>query len=1422
MSTIIGDMEIRLRADIARLQRDMDDARRIAGGAMDRIGRAAGAAKTAIAGIAAGLTAAAFGAWIKGAIDAGDAASKLSAKTGIAVKDIAGLQMSFELGGVGSDKMEASMARLSKGIVEGNKTLDVLRIKTTNADGSFRNTRDVLYAVADRFAGMTNVTHKAALAIELFGKSGQDLIPMLNGGSEAMREMDAMAIKLGMSISEETAKKAEEFNDTLDLLGMGSQGVARGLSAELLPTLSSLAGTFLTTMTEGDKLAKTAQFLGSAFKILYTVGLSIVEAFKTVGTVIGGTIAHITNVLGGFAEVAQKLIAGDFKGAVETVAATMRQSGAIAVGVGEEVAASWQDTGTTISKVWDGSGADAVTAMNKIRRAATVVGVDSDTLAKAELKRKKEAEAAEKALAKAREDGYKIQKDYLAQLAAVDKLKYGDINAEIADTVKQAEANEKLIATYGMSKLAIEQASLARVEEQLAQADSIGLTEVETQKLQSLIDAKKRNIAAVGKVEKLENGSDVARAKELLDIMSQIDQVTKSAAAGMADSFGKVGSAIGSLTTALSAYGRTQAAIAAELAVATKGADGDSSKIQKANAIAAQQSAQAQVRSYADMSKAAKGFFKENSTGYKVMEGAEKAFRAYEMAMAVQTMVTKSGFLTAFTSLFVANKATQTAAELAAVGPSVGAASAQSSAWGVTAVVKAIASLPFPANLAAGAATLAAVVAIGAKMVGGVGGANVSKQRQETQGTGSVFGASDAKSDSISRAIEIAASNSSIELNYTAGMLASLRNIESSLGGLGNLLIRGSGVTGSVAADRTGAAQNFGSSTMGTLALGGPFAVVLDKIFGGFFSKVTGKILGSVFGGKVSTIDTGITANKGSLGSVLSDGVTASQYADTKKSGGWFRSDKYGTQLSGLGPEADAQFTKVVLNMSDAIKHAGGLIGQSGDAFIQRLNSFEVDIGKISLKGLTGEQIQKELEAVFSKLGDDMAKYAVGGLAQFQQVGEGYLETLVRVATNYANLDATLQSIGMTFGSTGLASIAAREHLIDLMGGIGELASAASSFADNYLTEAERLAPVQKYVTEQLRAMGLASLDTRDKFKEYVLGLDLTSDAGQRQYASLMQLEAAFAKTHAATKDLTKSEQAIADERADLQQRLNQLTKTSAELRAIEREQIDASNRNLFDQIVAREDLAGAYDRESSALQSLVDGMKSAQASTLSYRDSLALGSLSTLTPLQKAAEAQRQYEASLAKVRTNPTDSQAYGASQAAATAFLTASQVINASGDAQVAAVAKVQSDMAMLATLAGNQVTDAQRQLSVMDKQYGALVALNETVLSFKDALLKVTELGAAGQTGTTTTLNYAEIGTSNMAPLVAEIKALRLSNEAMASELEGLRKDAFKHTEALIDSTQSAGAQTAKTVVAGQTAAYTDAGWVAKSVAKEMLN
>ncbi|SIR85900.1 tape measure domain-containing protein, partial [Janthinobacterium sp. TND4EL3] len=653
---------------------------------------------------------------------------------------------------------------------------------------------------------------------------------------------------------------------------------------------------------------------------------------------------------------------------------------------------------------------------------------------------------------------------------AVQELK-DERDKDAASAFDEIEANKQAIATFGLTKAQIEALTLARMEERLARRgpQDLDLDEAEVNHLIRMIGLQKEKAATATTLGALDAGTDVTKAKELLDILTAVDNAAKDAASGMAASFGSVGSAIGGMTTALSGFSRDQAAIAAQLATSMKDAAGDPTKIARAQAMAAQQGAQAQVRSYGDMASAAKGFFKENSTGYKVMQTAEKAFRAYEMAMAVESMVKKIFFKETEVAANLTLNATKLTGEVTTSAASTGLAATEASAWGITAVVKALASLPFPANLAAGAATLAAVVAIGAKLMGGMGGGSVSlsEQRQAATGTGTVLGDSSAKSESIAHSLAIMEKNSGLGLAYSASMASSLRQVVAGIGGLGGLLVRNAGVTGSVAPDSYGAAQNLFNSTLGKIPL-----------IGGILGKVGGGVLGSIFGGKTTTLDTGLTLSKATLDSIAGRGVSSSQYTDTKTSGGWFSSDKNSTALNGLGPEANDQFTKIILGLRDTVQSSATALGIGGDAFNARLKTFVVDLGKISLKDLKGEEIQKALEAAFSKLGDDMASFGVAGLEQYQAVGEGYLETLARVANDYMQVSDVLAVLGKSFNTTGLGAVALSESLIAAAGGLESLTSGTGYFVENFLTEAERMAPITKSVNDAMGRLGQSGVTT--------------------------------------------------------------------------------------------------------------------------------------------------------------------------------------------------------------------------------------------------------------------------------------------------------------------------------------------------------
>jgi len=538
---LVSDIEIRLRADIARLQQDMDRARQQVGSAMSRITQLAKGAGAALAAIGAGVAVGALANFVKQAIDATDAVSDISQRTGVAIKDIAALQLWFQKGGNEAGVFEGAMIKLSRSIAEGNSALESIGVRTRDANGNLRSNVDVLLDSADAFAKLEDGTMKTALAIDAFGKSGAQLIPLLNEGSEGLREMQEMADKLGLTFDQKTVDAAGDFNDTLDFLGLAAQGVGRKVAAELLPTLNSLVGSLLNFVTSGNGVQTAAQTIAAGFKIIYTVGVSVVTLFTTLGKVIAGSLALVTtNAVNSFEvisrvirgslsaissgadgamSVLRNLASGDIKGAWNAIGEAGKQvgsdinstfqdvwglmqtnavkSGAIVSYAFDDITEGLSSAGKAISDVWSGQGDLAISAFATITSssAATADAVEKDA------KKQKEAlDTVNKILEKSNKDLDDLQQQLVKNYEDLARERYSMIDSARAE----AEQNEFLAETFGMTESAVIRLQASRLLEQEAQRLGRDLTKEEIEDLERVIELKERSAKAVANRAELE------------------------------------------------------------------------------------------------------------------------------------------------------------------------------------------------------------------------------------------------------------------------------------------------------------------------------------------------------------------------------------------------------------------------------------------------------------------------------------------------------------------------------------------------------------------------------------------------------------------------------------------------------------------------------------------------------------------------------------------------------------------------------------------------------------------------------------------------------------------------------------------------------------------------------------------------------
>lgn len=222
-----------------------------------------------LAGLGAALSLGALVAAGKAALDSADELSKLAQKTGLSVESLSLLKPIAEQSGIsleglakGLQKLATAMVGAAGGAREPLEAFNRLGVAVKDASGQLRPTEAVLLDLADAFAAMPDGAEKSALAVKLFGKSGVELIPFLNQGRAGIEQLKQKFKELGLEISGDTAKAAEQFNDTLDTVKQALQGLAMRVAQAALPALQTLADALVALASKGDAIMAVLRVLG--------------------------------------------------------------------------------------------------------------------------------------------------------------------------------------------------------------------------------------------------------------------------------------------------------------------------------------------------------------------------------------------------------------------------------------------------------------------------------------------------------------------------------------------------------------------------------------------------------------------------------------------------------------------------------------------------------------------------------------------------------------------------------------------------------------------------------------------------------------------------------------------------------------------------------------------------------------------------------------------------------------------------------------------------------------------------------------------------------------------------------------------------------------------------------------------------------
>lgn len=252
---IIGNLRVDLGLNTAQFDAGAKKAQSSLAGLSNSI-------KGFAAGIAGALTLGGVATVLQTSINRMDELGKAAQKIGIPVEELSKLEYAARLADVPLANLETTMGRFARSLAEietggtndAGAALQRLGINATNAQGQLRPTLDIMLDLADEFRDMPDGAQKSALAVQLFGKSGADMVPFLNQGRDAIKDATDEARAFGLEVSQNAARSAENFNDNLTRLKGAGEGLSQQLATQLVPALADVSEGLLSYLKDGNKI----------------------------------------------------------------------------------------------------------------------------------------------------------------------------------------------------------------------------------------------------------------------------------------------------------------------------------------------------------------------------------------------------------------------------------------------------------------------------------------------------------------------------------------------------------------------------------------------------------------------------------------------------------------------------------------------------------------------------------------------------------------------------------------------------------------------------------------------------------------------------------------------------------------------------------------------------------------------------------------------------------------------------------------------------------------------------------------------------------------------------------------------------------------------------------------------------------------
>lgn len=230
----------------------------------------------------------------------------LSMQTGQTTEQLQEFSYATELIDVSVDTLQGSLTKLTNNMQDtingtGNAkaSFEALGISVTDADGNMRSANDVFYETIDALGNVKNETERDAMAMDIFGRSAQDLNPLIIQGSQTLKAYADEAHNVGYVLDEEALSALGAVDDAYQRLQKSQEGAKNQLSAEFAPYLTEFYEKITKLIKDGGQALKDSGIVDSFGMLLETVG----DIIAPTDQLSSDTVPKLTEALRPLAEI---------------------------------------------------------------------------------------------------------------------------------------------------------------------------------------------------------------------------------------------------------------------------------------------------------------------------------------------------------------------------------------------------------------------------------------------------------------------------------------------------------------------------------------------------------------------------------------------------------------------------------------------------------------------------------------------------------------------------------------------------------------------------------------------------------------------------------------------------------------------------------------------------------------------------------------------------------------------------------------------------------------------------------------------------------------------------------------------------------------------------------------------------------------